>query len=452
MAAASSAPAAAAAVPQQSKALQSALSDLPTLAAQLTARFIANGDAARRMFLGNYASSAQSAPISLEANSQSVKLLTKIAAEYASVPAAATGATARPSSSGVGMSSTALQRPSKIVREDATGVLHTVSVEDEEEQERTSITQPQSVEQLLERLPARQARAAAAAGAGAAAGSSTALVATSAASSSSSLSAAGSQALVAAGNMSARQLLIASKREIEDVRPEWHAPWKLMRIISAHSGWVRAIAVDHSNEWFATGSVDRTIKIFDLASGATKLTLTGHISAIRGLCISALSPYMFSIGEDKQIKCWDLEQNKVIRDYHGHLSGGYCISMLENQGGPNVLVTGGRDSVGRVWDIRTTAEVAVLGGHTQTVASIQCQNVLPQVITGSHDTTIKLWDLRKTASPISTLTNHKKSVRALQIHPTEYTFTSGAGDNLKVWKVRSHGNSTRDQRPMRLVA
>ena len=74
-----------------------------------------------------------------------------------------------------------------------------------------------------------------------------------------------------------------------------------MRVISAHAGWVRAIAVDHGNEWFATGSVDRTIKIFDLASGNLKLTLTGHISGIRGIAISKLTPYMFSIGEDKQV-------------------------------------------------------------------------------------------------------------------------------------------------------
>lgn len=129
-----------------------------------------------------------------------------------------------------------------------------------------------------------------------------------------------------------------------------------------------------------------------------------------------------------------MTQNKVIRDYHGHLSGSYCCGLLENDGGPNILVTGGRDSVGRVWDIRTAAEVAVLCGHTQTVASIECQMGLPQVITGSHDTTIKLWDLRKTSEALSTLTNHKKSVRALQVHPTEYTFISGAGDNIKAWK------------------
>ncbi len=40
-----------------------------------------------------------------------------------------------------------------------------------------------------------------------------------------------------------------------------HAPWKLMRVIPGHQGWVRAVAVDVSNEWFATGSADRTIKV-----------------------------------------------------------------------------------------------------------------------------------------------------------------------------------------------
>jgi len=34
-----------------------------------------------------------------------------------------------------------------------------------------------------------------------------------------------------------------------------------MRVISGHLGWVRSIAVDPSNEWFATGAGDRIIKV-----------------------------------------------------------------------------------------------------------------------------------------------------------------------------------------------
>ena len=111
------------------------------------------------------------------------------------------------------------------------------------------------------------------------------------------------------------------------LQPEWHAPWKLMRVISGHLGWVRAVAVDPANQWFATGAGDRTIKIWDMASGGLKLTLTGHISTIRGLAVSANSPYLFSAAEDKTVKCWDLEQNKVVRHYHGHLSGVYCAAL-----------------------------------------------------------------------------------------------------------------------------
>ena len=44
-------------------------------------------------------------------------------------------------------------------------------------------------------------------------------------------------------------------------KPEWHAPWKLYRVISGHTGWVRALAFDPTNQWFCTGSNDRTIKV-----------------------------------------------------------------------------------------------------------------------------------------------------------------------------------------------
>jgi WD40 repeat protein len=45
--------------------------------------------------------------------------------------------------------------------------------------------------------------------------------------------------------------------------------------------------------------------------GTLKLTLTGHISTVRGVAVSDRHPYLFSCGEDKMVKCWDLEQNKV---------------------------------------------------------------------------------------------------------------------------------------------
>lgn len=232
--------------------------------------------------------------------------------------------------------------------------------------------------------------------------------------------------------------LVPRREPVKVPKPAWHAPWELSAVVSGHLGWVRCISFDPSNEWFVTGSADRSIKIWDLAKvcagaeGGLKLTLTGHISTVRGVAVSPRHPYLFSAGEDKLVKCWDLEHNKVIRHYHGHLSGVYSLALHPTL---DILVTGGRDSVARVWDMRTKHQIHVLGGHAATVASIVTSSVDPQIITGSHDSTIKLWDLAAGRS-MATLTQHKKAVRHLVASPRELSFVSASADNMKKWQCR----------------
>jgi len=230
---------------------------------------------------------------------------------------------------------------------------------------------------------------------------------------------------------SANDLKLDRIRSIRNRKPEWRKPWKLYKVICGHLGWVQSVAVDWSNEWFCTGSADRTIKVWSLHSGELKVTLTGHISAVRGLAVSRTASYLFSCAEDKKVCCWDLETNRVIRHYHGHLSGVYTLSLHPVL---NILFTGGRDSAIRVWDIRTKAQVEVLSGHKHTVCTVASQRFSPQLISGSMDRTMRTWDIRKGLKSLTVLTNHKKAVRSVAIHPTEYSFVSGAADNIKVWK------------------
>lgn len=179
-----------------------------------------------------------------------------------------------------------------------------------------------------------------------------------------------------------KRILTGSTKDTKIPTPKWHAPWKLSSVLSSHLGWVRSISFDPTNDMFATGSADRTIKIFDLAKASVgaedslKYTLTGHIGPIRGLAFSPRHPYLFSAGEDKMIKCWDLETNQVVRHYHGHLSGVFCLELHPTL---DLLVTGGRDAVARVWDMRTKNQIHCLGGHENTVGTILTKTTDPQV-------------------------------------------------------------------------
>lgn len=71
-----------------------------------------------------------------------------------------------------------------------------------------------------------------------------------------------------------QQLIRAPKKM---AKPTWHAPWLLKRVLSGHHGWVRCATVDPTNQWIATGAADRVIKVWDLASGQLKISLTGKL-------------------------------------------------------------------------------------------------------------------------------------------------------------------------------
>jgi pleiotropic regulator 1 len=188
----------------------------------------------------------------------------------------------------------------------------------------------------------------------------------------------------------------------------------------------------------ATGAADRVIKIwnFPKASAGTEdalqLTLTGHISTVRGLAFSERHPYLFSAAEDKTVKCWDLETNQVVRHYHGHLSGVYALKLHPTL---DILVTAGRDAVARVWDMRSKTQIHVLSGHEHTVTSILTASVHPQIVTGSHDSTVKLWDLAA-GKCFATLTHHGKSIRALaDAAGRERSFVSASADGtIRKWQ------------------
>ena len=110
------------------------------------------------------------------------------------------------------------------------------------------------------------------------------------------------------------------------------------------------------------------------------------MSVVRGLAVSSRQPYLFSCGEDRQVKCWDLEYNKVIRHYHGHLSAVYDLALHPTL---DVLLSCGRDSTTRVWDMRTKVNIHTLSGHTNTVTSVLAQSTDPQVRTVKHSKIIR---------------------------------------------------------------
>ncbi|KAA8645141.1 hypothetical protein EYZ11_003889 [Aspergillus tanneri] len=74
-----------------------------------------------------------------------------------------------------------------------------------------------------------------------------------------------------------------------------------------------------SAEFMATGSRDKTIKLYD-SRGNCFLTLVGHDNWVRAVLFHPGGKYLLSASDDKTIRCWDLNQDgkcvRTVTDAH----------------------------------------------------------------------------------------------------------------------------------------
>ncbi len=72
-----------------------------------------------------------------------------------------------------------------------------------------------------------------------------------------------------------------------------------------HNFGVFAVAFSHDGERLATGSADKTVKIWDLTTGQEILTLKGHTGMVTSLAFSPDDRRLISAAADSTVRIWD---------------------------------------------------------------------------------------------------------------------------------------------------
>ena len=195
-----------------------------------------------------------------------------------------------------------------------------------------------------------------------------------------------------------------------------------------HSGVVESVAFSPDSRHLASGSRDRTIRVWNLESGESQI-LEGHSDWIKSIAYSLDGKHLTSVSEDGTVIVWNLEsgQKHILREEK--MFGADSAAFSPDR---RTLAWGSWEMV-EIWDLQEGVRKGILTGHSSKVESIACSPDNRSLASGSMDRTVRIWD-SESGKMLHILKGHTEEIKSVSYSPDGRYLASGSQDEtVQIW-------------------
>jgi WD40 repeat protein/serine/threonine protein kinase len=212
------------------------------------------------------------------------------------------------------------------------------------------------------------------------------------------------------------------------------APTVPFRTLVGHKDWVQTVTFSPDGKWIASGSNDRTIKLWETESGALLATLRGQGSAVNAVAFSFDGKWIASAGNDGSVRLWDAKTGGPRGALHGY--GGSLFAAAFSPDGHR-LAAAGKDRSVILWEVESGRRAHVFDGHKGDVYVLAFAPDGKTLATAGADKTVRLWNWQ-TGQEVGVLSGHKDPVLSLAFSPDgKWLATGDAGQAIRIWDART---------------
>jgi WD40 repeat protein/tRNA A-37 threonylcarbamoyl transferase component Bud32 len=152
---------------------------------------------------------------------------------------------------------------------------------------------------------------------------------------------------------------------------EWYHLWRQYHgeqsRLRGHTGAVTSVAFSPDDRLLASGSADKTVKLWNVATGKEMCTLKGHTAGVTGIAFSPDGKRLVSSGADHTVRVWDTATGQQLSCLNGHADRVSCVAFSSD--GRHVA-SGSYDHTVRVWDTETGRTVYTFKEHLSEVRGV----------------------------------------------------------------------------------
>jgi len=199
---------------------------------------------------------------------------------------------------------------------------------------------------------------------------------------------------------------------------------------------VIGLSLSRDGKTLVTAGTDGIIRVWDLASGQMKRTLTGHTNSTYKADFSPNEKLIASSSRDTTVRIWDFATGRELY----RLTGFKCsVKSVAFSPDGKMLAAVGNDGMLKLWDVETGKELKSLVHSNSPDRDVSVYSIVfsrdgKKIYAGNGDGTISEWEAA-TGKETNVWKAHKDTIIALAFSP-DYRLLASDGyneANVKLW-------------------
>lgn len=214
---------------------------------------------------------------------------------------------------------------------------------------------------------------------------------------------------------------------------------KVQRAFSRFTDDAFSARLRKDGKLIAAGDKSGYLKVFDTTTKAVLRQMKRHSGAVRAVSWSADGVNIVSGSDDKTVKRWDLASGEVIWDSRRAAEqnhSDYVRCVASNPVSNDIFVSGCYDHTVKVWDARqaTPAHTLRLNSPVET-CMITASGAVLLTAAGNE---LQMWDLLSGCKPMHTFCSHQKNITSLAMDASgSRILSAGLDGHVKVYSLQS---------------
>jgi WD40 repeat protein len=222
----------------------------------------------------------------------------------------------------------------------------------------------------------------------------------------------------------------------------WSKPtWNLQQTITAHSDWVRCLSFTPDSAKLASGSFDKTIKLWQIDTGKEIYTFADRLKGVFALAVSPDGKYLASGSWNETIELWDLATGTLLHNLTQHKESVRSLAISPDS---QTLISGSFDRTIVLWHLPDGKVIETITDPEPIAAIALSPNGTFLVSTGD-DGSIKIRSLISGAMIAESIDN-KHCIGSLAIGPDSLTIAAGTTNGyIILWQLPNMENGLPQQ-------